>query len=289
MVPHWMVLTAIMFVSSVILYISIQKATKQGLSLALKNLTIFASPLVAFLVVAVVADVSLRVTWSQLCLLVPTGVIVYANNLATLKSLERTPNPGYSLSIAKSFVVITTIAAVPLFGAQLTAGAIISILLIIGFMMMVSIDPSATKHQNTGRSWAVFALIAMVLTAGITLMAKHLSSQGVPTIAILVYYFGVGSVCTAIELAYKHIRLGHLRPHLKYLVLIGAANVSFNYFNYAALVAAPNVGYVNATNTASIGAITLASAWLLGDKLTARKSVGVAGVIGSLWLLLVAT
>lgn len=289
MIPHWMWLTAIMFGSSVVLYTSIQKATAHGMSLALKNLTIFASPLVVFVIFALVADISLQVSWRQLGLLVPTGMVVYANNLATLKSLERTPNPGYSLSIAKSYVVLTTLVAVPLFGAHLSFGAIISILLIVGFMTLLSVDPTATKQQNTRKSWIAFALVAMVLTALITLMAKYLSQDGLPTITILVYFFGVGTVCTAVELVHKRVRLGHLQPHLKDLSLIGVANVSFNYFNYAALVAAPNVGYVNAANAASIGAITVASVWLLGAKLTTRKLIGVFGIVGSLWLLLAAS
>ena len=50
---------------------------------------------------------------------------------------------------------------------------------------------------------------------------------------------------------------------------------------------APNIGYVNAINAASIAAVTVFSALLFKDELTLKKLVGVLGIIFGLIILVV--
>lgn len=285
MVTHWLTLDLLMLVSSVVLYLTIQKATEHGLSLELKSLTMFASPFVAFTTMTLVSGKPLLVGSTPTLILVGTGLVVFINNYVSLKSLEQAPNPGYSLAIAKSYVVLTTLLAVVLFGARLTSWAALAVVMIVVSVAIVMVDPSQSRHR-LGNSWAALALAAMVLTAGFTLVAKYLATQGIPTLTILSYLFGVGTLCTAIQLQIRRFKWSQLRGAGGYFVGIGLANTAFNLFNYTALVAAPNVGYVNATNAASTGVITLAAAWLLGDELNRRKLAGVAGIITGLCVLL---
>jgi uncharacterized membrane protein len=48
---------------------------------------------------------------------------------------------------------------------------------------------------------------------------------------------------------------------------------------------APNVGYVNIINAASISAITILAALIFKDKLSLRKVIGVIGITGAIVLL----
>ena len=90
-----------------------------------------------------------------------------------------------------------------------------------------------------------------------------------------------------IELHKHHAKRWHVRDHLGTFLLIGILSTSFDIFNFKAVKIAPNVGYVNATNAASIGAVTIFAILLFKDEFSIRKLVGVLGVIGGLVLLFV--
>ena len=68
---------------------------------------------------------------------------------------------------------------------------------------------------------------------------------------------------------------------------IGALATAFNYFNFDAISIAPNVGYVNATNAASIGAVTVFSVVVFHDEFSWSRFAGVAGMVGGLVLLFI--
>jgi uncharacterized membrane protein len=67
--------------------------------------------------------------------------------------------------------------------------------------------------------------------------------------------------------------------------MIGVFGASFNYFMQVGFNLAPNVGFVNAANAASISLLTLMSAIIFKDELTLRKLVGVVGVTVGLLIL----
>jgi len=69
------------------------------------------------------------------------------------------------------------------------------------------------------------------------------------------------------------------------LIPIGIFSTSFNYFMQVGFDLAPNVGYVNATNAASISLLTLMSAILFKDDLSLKKMAGIAGVTIGLFIL----
>lgn len=67
--------------------------------------------------------------------------------------------------------------------------------------------------------------------------------------------------------------------------MIGVFATSFNYFMQVGFDLAPNVGYVNAANAASISLLTLMSALLFKDDLSLRKIIGIIGVTVGLFVL----
>lgn len=88
------------------------------------------------------------------------------------------------------------------------------------------------------------------------------------------------------EIKYKKVEWSKLsKDQLVTLLLIGIFGSSFNYFMQVGFNLAPNVGYVNATNAASISLLTLMSAFFFKDELTIKKMIGVFGVTAGLLLL----
>jgi drug/metabolite transporter (DMT)-like permease len=87
------------------------------------------------------------------------------------------------------------------------------------------------------------------------------------------------------EMAVKKTKVSGLnRNQWVVLVLIGVAATAFNYLMQVGYNLAPNIGYINALNAASIGVIALGSALLFGDHLNLRKLIGIVGMIAGVVL-----
>lgn len=282
---NWIVADLLMFSSSVVLYLTVRKATLLKMPIRLNNFAGFAVPLVIFTIMALVTHQSFALSWQHALIILVTGICcAYLGNRFSLMSIELSPNPGYSLIISKSYVVLTTFLAVPLFHAHLSAGALIAVGLIVAFSALIMINPLASGHAKS-TAWLPLAAGAFFAWAFLQLVAKYLFLHGVPTLTFLVYLFLVVTVCISIELVKYATKPADARPFLAYLLLIGIASASFNFFNFYAVRLAPNVGYVNATNAASIAAVTVFAILLFKDEFSWRKIIGVTGVVAGLFLL----
>ncbi len=283
---HWLVADLIMFTCSVGLYLAVRRASLAKLPSQSNNLAMFAVPLFVFALADFITHAKLAISWWQFAQIVFTAVVLsYYANAMSVRSIELAPNAGYSLVLSKSYVVLTSILAVPLFGAHLTAHALLAIGLIVASSAAILVNPKGT-HKAKSTAWIPLALGAFVCWAFLSLMAKHLISGGIPTITFLLYVFAIGTMCVLIEMWRRHIDFRAISQHSWPFALVGVAASGFNFFNFYAVSIAPNVGYVNATNAASIGAVTLLSAVFFKDELTRQKLIGVFGVIAGLLVLL---
>lgn len=276
-----------MFVCSVAVYVAVRKAALDKLPTQFNNLAMFAIPLVVFVIAGLITRPSFALSPSQALEILFTAVILaYLGNAMSMKSIELAPNAGYSLVLSKSYVVLTAVLAVPLFGARLTGSAIVAIALIVGASALIMINPKTARHAKS-TAWVPLALGSFLCWAFLSLVAKHLTSEGVPTLVFLTYLFAIVVPCILLEMKYKSVKLGVVKKHILPFVLIGVAASGFNFFNFYAISIAPNVGYVNATNAASIGAVTILSVLLFKDELTKQKLIGVTGVLVGLLMLFV--
>jgi len=282
---NWIVADLLMFACSVAIYVAIRKASLDKLPHQFNNLAMFAIPATVFVVGALATRQDMSLTLSQAFQVIFTGIVLsYLGSAMSMRSIELAPNAGYSLIISKSYVVLTSILAVPLFGAHLTIPAIIAILLIVGFSALIMINPKATHHAKSS-AWAPLAIGTFFCWAFLQIMAKHFNNQGVSAIVFLAYFFTIAAACIVVEMLHRNIRFELVRRHARPFVTIGIASSGFNFFNFYAVSIAPNVGFVNATNAASIGAFTMLSVVLFKDELTKRKFFGVIGVMLGLILL----
>jgi drug/metabolite transporter (DMT)-like permease len=284
---HWILADLIMFVCSVGVYVAVRKAALDKLPPQFNSLAMFAIPVVIFAIGDIVAREKMGLTLSQALQIIGTGVaLAYLGSAMSMRSIQLAPNAGYSLTISKSYVVLTSFLAVPLFGARLTTTAIISIALIVAASALIMINPKAAHHAKSA-AWVPLAVGSFFCWAFLSLMAKHFTAEGIATVVFLSYVFFVATACILIEMGCRGVKFGVVKQHRKPFILIGIASTGFNFFNFYAVSIAPNVGYVNATNAASISAVTILSVILFGDELTKRKLVGTLGVLVGLVALFV--
>lgn len=283
----WIAADLFMFVCSIGLYLAIRKASLDRLPPQFNNLAMYAIPMLVFVGAAIVTKQRLEVSPYQALQLLAAGILLsYVGNYMSLVSIQRAPNAGYSLIITKSYVVLTSILAVILFGSPLTIHSSIAIALIVIAAALVMINPKAS-HRVNGSSWAALAIGSFFCFGFLSLLAKHLISGGMPTIIFLSYLFTITMICIFVEMTYKHVRFKLVSRHIWPFLLIGIVNVGFQFFNFYAVSIAPNVGFVNATNTASIGVVAGLSVILFKDEITVQKLFGIAGIsVGLLMLFL---
>jgi uncharacterized membrane protein len=122
----------------------------------------------------------------------------------------------------------------------------------------------------------------------LSLSSKYLFNHGVATIAFLIYLYAIVTVCI---ITFDKIRLSKLidtpRQVKGILLSTGVFATLFGLGQFQAIKLAPNIGYVNAINAASISMVTICAVILFKDELTTKKAVGILGVTLGLVLLLV--
>lgn len=268
-----------MFLSSVALYLFIRKSNSLKIPQQLNNLAMFLIPLVVYLILTINTDTRFALKPSEYFLLLIQGIFFsYLGNAFSLKGIEYSPNPGYSLIISKSYVVFTAVASVFIFNSPLTVKAVIAIIFIIAFSALIMIDKSKNKSE-LNKLWLPYTIGAFFCWGLLALSSKYLLNVGVPILTRLIYSMTIVTVLIFGEMIIKKIRvLCITKPQLLTLIMIGVFATSFNYFMQVSYNLAPNVGYVNAANGASISLLTLMSAFIFKDDLSLKKMVGIAGV-----------
>ena len=277
-----------MFVSSVAMYVAMRKATLLKIHSYYINLSNFLPPLIFYLVLSVFLHPQLSLSFYQISILVMMSILFsYLGSLFSIKSMEIAPNPGYPLTLSKSYVIMTTILAVFLFHSILTFKAVIAILLIVFFSALIAINKSTIKHK-TNSLWVAYAFGSFLCWGMLSLTTKYLLTIGVPVLTRLIYAMAIVSILQIAEIKIKKVSLNRLGwKNGLFLILIGFFAATFNYFMVVGINLAPNVGFVNAINASSIAVVTLCSTLLFKDDLTFKKIVGVLGVTLGLILLVI--
>jgi len=285
---NWIGYSVLMFLGSVAYYLTLRRATLAKISKEVLLLSTFILPLVLYVIIGVTSGQSDPVSLPQLVAIAVIAVVFsYFGNRASLRAIELAPNPGYSLVLSKSYVLLTTAAAFIFLGAELSLQKILAIFIIIGFSSLIMINNGKAKEGNDNR-WVWLSLVAFFSFGFMSLWSKYLFSQGLGTIPFLVYLYAIVTLCI---LVMSKVRFSSFRglSSFQWTIIIGLGVFAalFNIGQFQAIRLAPNVGYVNAVNAGSISLITVMAVLLFGDHLSTRKAVGVAGVTAGLILLLV--
>jgi drug/metabolite transporter (DMT)-like permease len=283
---NWIIASLLMFVSSVALYLCVRKSNALKTPQKLNNLAMFLIPVLVYMGLAVRTPTSFTLKPFEYLLILVQGIFFsYLGNSFSLKGIEYAPNPGYSLIISKSYVVFTAIASIFIFSAPLTIRSAIAIVFIVLFSAFITIDKD--KNRTTSNTlWFPYTMGAFFCWGFLALSSKYLLNVGVPILTRLILSMLVTTVLIFGEIIYKKVEWKKVsKDQLITLLLIGVFGSSFNYFMQVGFNLAPNVGFVNATNAASISLLTLMSAFFFKDELTVKKMIGIFGVTAGLLLL----
>lgn len=285
---NWILASILMFLSSVVLYLCVRKSNSLKTPQQLNNLAMFLIPAIVYLLLTVNSSTRFALKpLEYLIIIIQSIFFSYLGNVFSLKGIEYSPNPGYSLIISKSYVVFTAIASIFIFNAPLTMKSVIAIALIIIFSALITIDIGKDK-TSSNRLWLPYTVGAFFCWGLLALSSKYLLNLGVPILTRLIYSMIVVTVLIIGEMKIKKINaLLISKAQLITLIMIGIFGSSFNYFMQVGFNLAPNVGYVNAANAASISLLTLMSAFIYKDELTIKKMIGIAGVTAGLLFLFI--
>lgn len=278
---NWILAAFLMFSCSVGAYLLNRKAMLMGMPFTLQNLSSFLIPLFLYLPLAYTSGTSMAVSPSALIMLVASAIFFsYAGSKFSLYSIKYAPNPGYSLILSKSYVIFTSLVAVAFFHSELTLKAISAIGVIILFSSFIMIDPKA-KHSSAVRPvWLPLSFGAFFCWGLLAISSKYLVDIGVPIYTRLIYVEGIVSAIVLVEMKKRGETYGVLSKENKILfILMGVLYAGFYYFMQLAYATAPNIGYVNAINAASIAMVSIGSAVFFHDEFNVRKFIGVIGVI----------
>lgn len=276
---NWIIASLLMFLSSVALYLFVRKSNALKTPQQLNNLAMFLIPVIVYLIIIIGTPTNFVLKPFEYFLIVIQGIFFsYLGNKFSLKGIEYAPNPGYSLIISKSYVVFTAIASIFLFNAPLTFNSVIAMLCIIGFSALIMVDKNKTKSESKAL-WLPYTIGAFFCWGFLALSSKYLLNVGVPILTRLILSMLVVTVLIFGEVALKKINIFNInKSQLLTLLMIGIFGASFNYFMQVGFDLAPNVGFVNAANAASISLLTLMSYLFFKDELSIKKMIGIVGV-----------
>lgn len=284
----WTFYAGMMFIASVVNYLFVRKSSLLKVSNSLVNLAMFGIPLIAFLIMGIVEKVPIVLTWWFIPLLVIIAVgFSYIGNKASLRAIDLAPNPGYSLVLSKSYVLFTTLVAALFMGAEFTWRNAIAILIIVGFSVPIMVTRGGEKKAKH-RTWILLSFVSFFAWGFLSLSSKWLFTMGLNPMTFLIYLYVIVAVCIIAIDRVKISQVKQVSASGKWALLaIGVASTFFNLGQFEGINLAPNVGYINAINAASIAAVTIFAVILFKDNLTWAKGVGVLGVTTGLILLLV--
>ena len=213
------------------------------------------------------------------------GLCVYFGNAASVRGLNLAPNPGYSQAINKSYVVLTTLAAIFMFGGELSWRKIAGIALILASQLLIAGKKSGGKTSHDSR-WIRMSFIAFFCYAGWSVAVKYANMfLDINQTAFLFWAVAIAMAIWGVEIRRKKLPLLKHKKQFGLLFLLGLASGFANVLMWNAFVAAPNMGYVNAIQTTGVAIVSLLAVKLFGDELTKQKMLGIVGVIAGLLLI----
>ncbi len=286
---NWILASALMFISSVVLYLFVRKSTLLKTPSQFNNLAMFIVPLIVYLIMVGITHANMNVNFYEFLIILVSAIFFsYFGNVFSLKGIEYAPNPGYSLVLSKSYVLFTTVAAIFLFKADLSWGQATAIILIVIASALIMITKKSQEKSHVRVSWLPLSIGSFFCWGFLSLSSKYLLILGVSILARLTYLIAIVTILILLEMRHKKIRWKTLtKEQMMVLICTGLLSASFNYFMQVGFNTAPNIGYVNAVNAASIGAVSFFSALIFRDELTKQKMLGIIGVTLGLILLVI--
>lgn len=277
---NWVVSSILMWITSIASYLLLRKSNLLNIPVQVNNLVMFLLPFVIYLATSIMGGINLRVSLYELIIIIVLSIFFsYLGNVFSLKGMNSAPNPGYSLIIAKSYVVMTTISSIFLFESELSARKAIAIIIILSCSAFLTLHGN-NKHKNPSskREWVWLSLGAFLCWGLLSLTSKYLLTLGVNPVTRLFYTMGIASIMSIAEIRSIKIRVKDISiPKITLLLAIGILTALLNYYMQVSYDLAPNIGYVNAINLSSVAGVAMLSSFIYKDELPLSKFFSILG------------
>jgi len=235
----WLFYAFTMFLASNVLYLLIRLAQKQNIPISFYSITLFLIPSIIYFLLAYLNQVSLLVPAEQFLLIIFAAFFwSYLGNYFSQKSILLASNPGYSLILSKSYVVVTTITAVFLFNAEFSWQKFIAILFILFFSMLIAVPSKEKKSRNY--KWVYFSLLTNLCLAFGSLISKYFLNLGLEPFVYLFYINVFVTTLNFFDFKRQDIKLHLSKKQILLVIMIGIFQAAFNFFMQTAYKSAPN-------------------------------------------------
>lgn len=284
---NWIITSFLMFASSIVYYLIIKKAQINKIDNKLYMVVNFSIPAFLFLFFNIRNGLNIFISpWSIIFIFLASFIFSFIGSAISYNAISIAPNAGYSLVIQKSYAIFTSFAAIYLFRSSLAPVKFFAILLIVFSTGIISVS-KGKKLSLENYCWVVYSFISFFCFGGISLFNKYMVTQGLPPTVVLFWTMVFVSLISFIDLKINKTKVPFKANLENWITLfsIGFSVTFFYYFKIISEVASPNIGYVNAINTASNAFYTILVALIFKDHLSWKKFIAVVGVTAGLILL----
>jgi len=282
---NWIVLAILLFVISTVMYLTFRKLSLLQTKSEIQNLTLFLPSAVILFVYNLLNKFNLTLNFREIITVFLGSLFIWAGNVMLLKSIKSSPNPGYTVLIGKSYVILTVLLSPILFGSMLTLKSLVLIGFILFFMSLILIEKKNSK-QLAKSEWILPAFLAFLFWGIMSLLLISMKNSSLTTEVIIMYLSIFSSLIIGVEMIFRKVPFKPVKSHSPWLVILGLVGLFFNVMIMAGYKVAPNPGYMDAVNASSVAAITLFSSLIFKDEITLKKAIGIGGVIFCLILFL---
>ncbi|MBD3280639.1 hypothetical protein GF389_03900 [Candidatus Dojkabacteria bacterium] len=284
---NWIILTLLMFLSSVILYVFVRIGKNLKMSAGLLNLASFAVPTICLYIYLIGGWETIDISFKQfLIILFSAFFFSFLGNYFSMKGQQEAANPGFSLMIQKSYGAFTIFLAAILFDSSITLIKLIGTFVIIVFGLVLSME-KGKKLFTRDNMWLLYSMLSFFMFGMLSIAAKYLFNEDLTVFEFMIVLYTLVTLFGLLQQVSDRKSIKFSKGNILIFVLIGVFSLLFNLFKNQAYQVAPNIGYVNAANAGSIAALTVVAALLFGDRLSLRKVIGVSGIFAGLVMIFV--
>lgn len=283
---NWIIVALIVFVSSTLLYLTLRKVRPFNLSDEIQNLSFFLLPAVSLFIYNISRHSTFRINLTEALSTFLVAVFLWIGNTFLLKSLKTAPNPGYTVLIAKSYLIITTLLSPLLFDSVITFKSVFAIGLILFFLSLILIEKKKVGPPNRTH-WLRYACITFAMWGVQALILISIKNSLLNSSEILMLVSIFYSLIVVGEILIKKVSLAPVIKYWPWIILISIAAMFSNLFVIVGYKLAPNPGFIDSANAASVAAIAILACIFFKDNLSVKKGLGIIGVSIGLILLLV--
>lgn len=259
-------------------WLSLRKAQMKGLSKELSLLVFFIFILLSLFFWHIFSSIPFvlpPIVW--IVALLFSGLLAVLSNLTLLSSFEKSENPGFSLALFSSKIILITLGSVLIFEDSLSFISLGGL-----FLVVLGIFLMNKNKDQTNFKWGLLALLAAVFDASYWLSIKYIN-QNVTNLylSVILVLVILPQLVVLFSFVIKRGEILLKRLELKKSLLVlafgGVASAIGNIIGIYAVLTAPNPGYALAVSSSYVILVAVISKlWL---KSSLRPAFALATVI----------